>query len=137
MPLGLKNYLVTFQWALDITPSMFRWKSCLVYISDFIFISPIAVQHICNVNEIIGFPQEASVTLKLYKCAIFTEKVSYLGHTIFSGTLAVVVADPAESIREAPSSTYKTRMWFFLGACNVYKWFVPDFAGVADRLTQL
>ena len=118
MPLRLTN--ATFQRAMDILLSPFRWKSCLVYLDDIIIFSKYWEEHNVHVDEILSVVEKAGVNLKLRKCECFVEKIKYLGHVVRPGTL-----------------TQLTQLRSFLGLCNVYRRFVPHYAKIAHPLNQL
>ena len=92
--------------------------------------------HICHVDEVLGALQSAGVTLKLEKCAFFTQEVHYLAHIIRPGTLSIdeVVT---KALCEIAIPTTQTGIRSFLGLCNVYRRFVPNYAHVAAPLNKL
>ena len=68
MPFGLSNAPATFQRALDILLSGYKWKHCLVYLDDVIIHSKSGGEHIHHVDEILTTLGNAGVSLKLKKC---------------------------------------------------------------------
>ena len=80
MPFGLKNAPATFQRALDMILTGFRWEYCLIYMDDVIVFSESFDQHIIDVQNVLRSLTEANETLKPSKCTLFSQKVNYLGH---------------------------------------------------------
>ena len=127
MPFGLTNAPATFQRALDVILSKFKWKTCLVYIDDIIIFSKTVDEHITHVDEVLSALRSSGVTLKIKKCRFFSDSVEYLGHIIRPGRLEVDNAN-TRSLRDAKPPTSKTEIRSFLGLCNVYRRFIPNFA---------
>ena len=133
MPFGLTNAPSTFQRTRDIALSAFKWKSCLVYLNDFIVFSRDLRSHSTHVEAIFQTLRGTGITLKLAKFPFFTDAVKYLGHVIRPGTLAVDEVATAAVTKTKPPKTQK-ELCSFLGLCNVYRRFVPNYSHVATPL---
>ena len=136
MPFGLRNAPATFQRALDIILSGVRWQSCLIYLDDVIIFSKDMETHVKDVTKVLDLLREAGVTLKLKKCSWFTNKVHYLGHVITPGKLSVATK-PTEAFAKAIFPTGLTQLRSFLGAANVYRRFIRNYAHVAKPLSSM
>ena len=136
MPFGLCNAPATFQRTLDIILSPYRWRTCLVYLDDIIIFSPDYESHITHVDEVLSAIQAAGVSLKLRKCKFFADHVDYLGHVITPGKLHVATTN-TDAIRGFLPPRTQTELKSFLGLCNVYRRFVPNFARTAAPLQRL
>ena len=136
MPFGLTNAPATFQRALDIVLTKFKWKSCLVYIDDILIFSKTVEDHIRHVDEILTTLTEANITLKISKCRFFSDTVEYLGHLIKPGQLQIDDTN-TKSLKEAKPPTTKSELRSFLGLSNVYRRFIKKFAVLAYPLNQL
>ena len=136
MPFGLTNAAATFQRAMDILLSPFRWKSCLVYLDDIIIFGKSWEEHIVHVDEILSVLEKAGVKLKLRKCEIFVERIKYLGHVVRPGTLETDAARTS-ALEQVRYPQTETQLRSFLGLCNVYRRFAPHYAKIAHPPNQL
>ena len=136
MPFGLCNAPATYQRSIDILLSGFKWKSCLVYLDDIIIYSRSFDDHLSHVVEILDTLASNGLTLKLRKCHFFKSSVDYLGHVIRPGYLEVAEKN-TEAVRKAVYPRTQTELKSFLGSCNVYRRFIPNFARVAAPLNSL
>jgi Reverse transcriptase (RNA-dependent DNA polymerase) len=89
LPFGLRNAPATFQRAIDIILSGIKWKTCLVYLGDFIVFSGSRSAHLAHAAEVLTLLGNAGLSLKLKKCHFFWETVDYLGLVIRPGLLGV------------------------------------------------
>jgi len=136
MPFGLNNAPATFQRAVEIILSGEEWQSCLVYLDDVIVYAKTEEEHIGHVDHVLRLLREAGVTLRLPKCRIFRTTVEYLGHEIKPDRLGVMDA-LTRVLREAHFPTSRTKVRSFVGMCNVFRRFVPNFARMAAPLKDL
>jgi len=136
MPFGLTNAPTTFQRALDVILSGLKWQMCLVYLDDVIVFSKTADDHVRSLDIILSRLRQAGVKLHLENCSFFKREVEYLGHLVCPGKLKVHNKN-TEALKQAVFPKTKTQMKSFLGACNVYRRFVKDFAKRARPLNEL
>lgn len=136
MPFGLTNAPATFQRAIDIILSNYKWRNCLVYLDDIIIFSKNVDDHFQDVEQVLVQLQHAGISLKLKKCAWFANKVKYLGHMIKPGQLEMDEVATA-AIRKMLPPTTQAQLRSFLGACNVYRRFVPRYPHIAAPLNAL
>ena len=111
----------------DIAFSAFKWKSCLVYLDDVIVFSQDLKSHSTHVEAILETLSETGIKLKLVKCRFFTDTVKYLGYVIRPGTLEVDEVATAALTKAKPPKT-QTELRSFLGLCNFYRRFVPNYS---------
>lgn len=136
MPFGLTNAPASFQRALDVILARYKWKTCLVYIDDVIIFSSSVEDHISHVDTVLTALKRAGVSLKIYKCDFFTQKVKYLGHIVRPGTIEIDHAK-TKSLRELRPPETLTQLKFFLGFVNVYRRFIPNYTKMAQPLYEL
>jgi len=112
-----------------------KWRSCLVYVDDIIIFSNTFEQHLSDVSEVLQILKDAGLSLNMHKCKFFSRTVDYLGHVVSPGRLEVATKNTA-TLTKATYPTTQTELRSFLGMCNVYRRFVPNFAHVAAPLNK-
>lgn len=95
IPFGLTNAPATFQKAINIILSRFRWKSSLVYLDDIMISRKSWEEHMVLVDEILFILERAGGKLKLRKCESVVEKIEHLSHVVRPGRLEVEAASTA------------------------------------------
>ena len=113
-----------------------RIPSVTLYLDDIIVFSRSIEDHFRHLGEILAILKVAGLSLKLNKCNFFTKTVYYLGHVIRPGKIEVAEKNTA-ALQGFKEITMQTKLRSFLGMCNVYRRFVPNFARVAAPLNQL
>ena len=92
--------------------------------------------HSNNQELLLEHLQEHKLFLKLEKCFFNKAEVEYLGMIIKEGHVGM---DPVKltAIQEwKPPSSVK-RVWLFIGFCNFYQKFIPDFSTITQPLHDL
>ncbi len=91
----LTNATATFQRAVNIILSKYKWQTCLVYLDDIIIFSSSMEEHTKQVDIILDALRKARVSVNLRKCHFFTKKIKYLGHIIRPGSFEIAEASIA------------------------------------------
>ena len=102
---------------------------------DVIIYSKTVSEHFEHVREVLRLLQDAGLSLKLSKCALFDTSVTFLGHMIRPSRLAVEHRNVV-AIERARLLQNQTELRPFLGICNVYRRFVKGFAKIAAPLIR-
>jgi len=136
LPFCRVNAPASFQRALDIILSGFRWQTCLVYLDDVIVFSRTVDDHIRHLRGILLLLEKAGVSLKLFKCNLFQQELEYLGHVFRPGQLLVNQKN-IKSLAQALPPRKQTELKSFLGMCNVHWRLMNDYAHTAKPLTKL
>lgn len=92
-------------------------------------------QNIYHIRKRLLLLYNDEATLQRKKRNSFTDTVNYLGHVLCSRRL-VLASHTSDAIHGFNPSTSLTKLRFFLGTCNVFKRFVPNFARIASLLNQ-
>ena len=116
--------------AVDIILSRVRWKYAFVNLDDVIVYSTTLQEHFIFMRTILGMLKDAGVSLKLRKCHFFQFSVDYQGHVIRPGKLEVS-SQTCQAIRQAKAPATQTGFSSFIGLCNVFRRFVPNFLRIA------
>ena len=133
MSFGLKNAPATFQRTVDIIISRVKRHHALVYLDDVIIYSHDVGEHFNHVHGVISLLKNAGNSLKLTKCRFFESSVDYRCHVIRPGKLEIA-SNNLKAIELAKTPGNQTELKSFLGMCNVYRRFVPNFARIASPL---
>lgn len=136
MPFGVTNESASFQRALDMILTQYKWQTFLVYIDDFIVYLTTVEEHIRHVDEILTVLKKEGVTLNISRCTFFSDKIDYLGHVIRQGEIHIDDTN-TKSLRSAKPPTNKSELRSFLGLYNVYRRFIDNLAKTAHPLHLL
>ena len=136
MPFGLCSAPSTFQRCMELVFRGLQWRTLLIYLDDIIILGRTMEENLDQLDEALGLLEEANLKLKPSKCKLLQREVLFLGHIV-----------SADGVRPNPKLVESIRSWEppkdrrgvqeFLGLCNYYRRFVPDFSVVAKPLTDL
>lgn len=111
-------------------------KFVVVFVDDILIYSKNEEYHAEHLRMVLEVLREKKLFAKLSKCDFWLEEVSFLGHVISKGGVAV---DPSKieamSRWEAPKSVSEIRS--FLGLAGYYRKFIEGFSKLALPLTML
>lgn len=119
MPFGLTNALATFQRAVDILMSRFKWRTGLLHFDDIIIFSRNLDEHPDHVRDKMKVLRKTGMTLELRKCEFFADTVKYLGHFIRPGLLMRKQVR-VKSLAEAQEACTQTELCSSSGLFKLY-----------------
>ncbi len=121
---------------VEILLSRYRWRTCLVHLDDVIVFSKSFEDRLKHVQDIPLVLRRDGLSLNLRKCHFFKTSVDYLGLLIRPGKPEDANKN-AETVAMRPHPDTVTQLRSFLGMCNEYRRFVPDFLRSAGSLNFL
>ena len=136
MAFGMSNAPATFQRFMNTILAKQIGKSVVVYLDDILVYSKDATAHDAHVREVLEILRKHQLTANPAKCQFFKESVKFLGHIIGHNEIGVDKAKIAAVERmAAPTNIHEIRR--FMGLCNYFRKFVPDFSHVAEPIHRL
>lgn len=136
------NYL---PFGLSASPGIFQSFMCkilngidniIVYQDDLLIMTPDEQSHNATLRKVLTILRDTGIKLNIKKCSFFTEKVDYLGH-VFDSEGVHPNEEKIRAILQAPAPTNLTQLQAFLGLCNYYSRFIPDFTNAVGPLYRL
>ena len=136
MPFGLCNAPATFQRLMDTVLMGLNFDICLAYLDDIIVYSHDLKSHLERLETLFQRLRESNLKLKPSKCNVLQKCVTFLGYTISETGIGT---DPSkiEAVRDWPVPTNLRQCRAFVGLCQYYRRFVPNFSAIAAPLHAL
>ena len=136
MPFGLYNAPATFQRLMEKTLGTLIKCGVLVYLDDVLIYAETSEELLDKLSQVLKLLAKAGLKCKASKCSVFTQKVHYLGHIISKDGIN---PEPAklEKISKWPKPEKGTGLASFLGLCNYYRDFIPNFAHISSPLYKV
>ena len=136
MPFGLCNGPSSFQAYINRALQGLLDNFCTAYVDDILIYSNNLREHRRHVRQVLQRLREHDLFIDIAKCSFETHEVQYLGLII--GTDGIRM-DPKKiaAVMEWPAPRHLKDVQGFLGFCNFYRRFIPDFAKIAHPLTAL
>lgn len=130
MPLGLQIAPGSFKRTMDVILPAVKLQLAVVYLEDIVVFSRLWTERIAHVRKVFALLDNAGVTLKLKNFRFSTNTVDYLGHIITPRRLDIALHRTVAvcGIKEPASLTLRRS---FLGLCNIFGRFVPNFKNLA------
>ena len=136
MPFGLANAPATFQGLMHDVLRPFLDIFCVVYLDDILIYSKDEESHIEHVTKILEKLAEARLFVQLEKCKFHVTSVDFLGYVLSPDGVSMDMTKVA-SIESWPRPTTVKGIQAFLGFCNFYRIFIPDYSSLAAGLISL
>jgi len=136
MPFGLCNAPATFQHLMDTVLMGLNFEICLAYLDDIIVFSKDLHSHLDRLLQLFQRLREAKLKVKPSKCKIMHSSVAFLGYTVSRDGVATDRAK-IQAVRDWPIPTSLRQCRAFIGLCQYYRHFVPNFSDIATPLHAL
>ena len=136
MPFGLNNAPATYQRCIDVVLMGLKGIDCLAYLDDIICFSTTMEEHAKKLQTIFERLEQANFKIQPEKCVFATDTVQYLGHIC---TPLGIRPDPEKvrAIEDYPVPKTVRDIRSFIGLAGYYRRHVPNFAKLAQPLTNL
>ncbi|GAU43227.1 hypothetical protein TSUD_241170 [Trifolium subterraneum] len=136
MPFGVTNAPGVFMEYMNMIFHSFLDKFVVVFIDDILVYSKSEEKHKEHLGIVLQVLKEKKLYAKLSKCEFWLKEVSFLGHVISSGGIAV---DPAKVDAVMKWGTHESvsEIRSFLGLAGYYRRFIEGFSKMALPLTLL
>ncbi|KAK2449424.1 hypothetical protein QL285_008622 [Trifolium repens] len=136
MPFGVTNAPGVFMEYMNRIFHSYLDKFVVVFIDDILVYSKTEEEHAEHLRIVLKTLQEKKLYAKLSKCEFWLKEVSFLGHMISKGGIAV---DPSkvDAVMKwgTPESVFEIRS--FLSLAGYYRKFIEGFSRLALPLTRL
>jgi hypothetical protein len=139
LPMGLSNAPATFQRAMQaiLRPLTEGEAACVaIYLDDLLVYSRTLEEHAAHLRAVFAALRQHDLRLHPRKCEVGVRRVVFLGHTVEPGRVSVE-EDKVAAVRAWRMPRTRVALQRFLGFCNFYRAFVPEFAKIATPLTDL
>lgn len=136
VPFGVTAGSMCFQMVMSKVLQGINFKYALVFIDDILCHSPDLDSHFVHLSNIFDRLRQANLKLNPKKCQFAAQRVEYLGH-ILSAKGTEANPEKIKVIRSYPRPKTKRQVRAFLGLCNFYRRYVPNFSVLANPLNQL
>ena len=136
MPFGLKNAHATFQHFINDVLSDYLDGFVISYIDDILIFSNNIEEHHIQVKKVLKRLLENDLVVKLEKCEFDKSETTFLGYVISEDGLKID-NEKVKAILEWPSPTNVKEVQSFIGLCNYYRFFIKDFAKIANPFHKL
>lgn len=135
MPFGLTNAPSTFQAIMNEVFRPYLRRFVLVFFDDILIYSPSTKEHIEHVETVLSLLKQQRLYANNKKCEFGKQEVSYLGHIISQGGVAVDHAK-VQALMAWPKPKSIKELRGFLGLSGYYRKFIKNYANIAFPLTD-
>lgn len=106
------------------------------YLDDILVHTNTWDEHLRVLEELLNRLRQAGLTVRPSKCELGMRVIDFLGHRVGNGHVQPL-NDNAGKIASAQRPKTKKEVRSFLGLCNFYREFIPQYATIATPLTDL
>lgn len=136
LPFGLKGAGATFQRLMNTTLSGLIGIYCFVYLDDIIIPAYDISDHNKKLRKVFDQFRQYNLKLSPGKCHFLRKEINFLGHSVSEKGLH---PDPSKinCIKNSPTPKNQKEVKSFLAFASYYRRFLPNFAKIAQPLTNL
>ena len=132
---GLKNSGMAFQKMMQQILAPMLSHKIVIYIDDILIMSESFQEHLELVSKVLNLLQLHGIKIKVKKCELFREEVSFLGH-IISGEGIKKSPDYVEKVLQVDKPRTVKDMRKFLGLINFQRKFIERCSELTACLTE-
>jgi len=132
----LKNALATFQRLINDMLREYLDDFVITYLDDILIYSDDLKMHCSHVHKILRKLNERALYVKKSKSKFKAKKIKFLNYIIQSEQIKKN-SKKTDAVRNWPLSKWVKKVQAFLELMNYYQKFVPNYAKIAESLTQL
>ena len=136
MSFGLTNALAYFMYLMNKVFMEYLDKFVVVFIDDILVYSKNKEEHEEHLRLVLHKLRENQLYAKFSKCEFWLDEVSFLGHVITNGGIAVDPMKVRDVLKWEPPQTL-SEIRSFLGLAGYYNWFIEGFSKIVKPLTSL
>ncbi len=136
MLFGLKNAPATFQRLINNTLREYLDDFVITYLDDILIYSDDLEMHRSHVHKVLRKLNERALYVKKSKSRFKTKEIKFLDYVIQSGQIKKN-PEKTNAVRNWSPSKWVKKVQAFLELMNYYWKFVPNYAKIAELLTQL
>ncbi len=136
MLFGLKNAPVTFQRLINDMLREYLDDFAITYLDDILIYSDDLEMHRRHVHKVLRKLSERVLYVKKSKSKFEAKEIKFLNYVIQSEQIEKN-SKKTDAVRNWPSSKQVKKVQAFLRLTNYYQKFVPNYAKIAEPLTQL
>ncbi len=132
----LKNTSVIFQRLINDTLREYLDDFAITYLDDILIYSNDLKMHCSHVHKILRKLSERVLYVKKSKSKFEVKKIEFLNYVIQFEQIKKN-SKKTDAVRNWPSSKWVKKVQAFLELMNYYWKFIPNYAKIAESLTQL
>jgi len=136
MLFGLKNTPATFQRLINDMLREYLNDFAITYLDDILIYSDDLEMHCSHVHKVLEKLNERALYVKKSKSRFETKKIKFLNYVIQFEQIKKN-SKKTNAVRNWPPSKWVKKVQAFLRLMNYYWKFVPNYAKIAEPLTQL
>ncbi len=136
MLFGLKNAPATFQRLINNMLREYLDDFAITYLNDILIYSDDLEMHCSHVHKVLKKLNKRALYVKKSKSRFKTKKIKFLDYVIQPEQIKKN-SEKTDTVRNWPLLKQVKKVQAFLELMNYYQKFVPNYARIAEPLTQL